>query len=286
MLRVVLFGMCLLVMCGVGGKVGVVWGGGKGKQARCQREMGKARLLYRRYIRRKALYQVSQLLQRCQVARYAITAARWARAMGRYDQAINSYATALGWLRSSSRRQKSQKKRREHQERLRECQEELKEAQRSFLRQAGKTLSGKKPRITLPQKGTKGGFRVIVPVLRPQVRPLRVKILFALGSSHIRQEGRALLQTLVALLRPMLQKKKVRVLVTGHTDRTGSLQLNQRLSLQRAQSVVRYLQGQGLPARRFQSKGLAYSQPVASNKTKEGRAQNRRVEFLLRFSPR
>ncbi|MDH1262030.1 OmpA family protein [Pseudomonas sp. GD03944] len=72
--------------------------------------------------------------------------------------------------------------------------------------------------------------------------------------------------------------------VVGHTDSTGAHAYNMTLSQRRAQSVVTYLQAQGVDATRLSSRGMGPDQPVASNATADGRAQNRRVEVTLRPS--
>jgi outer membrane protein OmpA-like peptidoglycan-associated protein len=69
--------------------------------------------------------------------------------------------------------------------------------------------------------------------------------------------------------------------VNGHTDSTGSLQHNQALSERRAASVANYLAGRGVDQRRVSTMGFGPSQPVASNATPDGRAQNRRVEVSI-----
>lgn len=74
---------------------------------------------------------------------------------------------------------------------------------------------------------------------------------------------------------------KTLVDINGHTDSTGSLQHNQTLSQNRAQSVANYLFGQGLDPRRVSAVGFGPSQPIASNATPDGRAQNRRVEVTI-----
>ncbi len=71
------------------------------------------------------------------------------------------------------------------------------------------------------------------------------------------------------------------VLVSGHTDSTGSADYNLNLSRNRAQSVAAYLQGQGIKASRFEVMGLGSSNPIASNETASGREQNRRVEIKI-----
>lgn len=69
--------------------------------------------------------------------------------------------------------------------------------------------------------------------------------------------------------------------INGHTDSTGGEDYNYRLSERRADSVARYLGGRGVDTRRFAVNGFGPSQPVATNTTSEGRAQNRRVEIYL-----
>jgi outer membrane protein OmpA-like peptidoglycan-associated protein len=69
--------------------------------------------------------------------------------------------------------------------------------------------------------------------------------------------------------------------VNGHTDSTGSLAHNQGLSERRAASVANYLASQGVDQRRMSTLGFGPSQPIASNATPDGRAQNRRVEVLI-----
>ncbi|MBU3059788.1 MULTISPECIES: OmpA family protein [Pseudomonas] len=70
--------------------------------------------------------------------------------------------------------------------------------------------------------------------------------------------------------------------IVGHTDSTGSRQYNMTLSQRRAQSVANYLIAQGVNGMRVTTRGAGPDQPVASNATESGRAQNRRVEINLR----
>lgn len=70
--------------------------------------------------------------------------------------------------------------------------------------------------------------------------------------------------------------------VVGHTDSTGAVEYNMRLSRQRAQSVADYLQGQGVNPTRIVTQGMGPEFPVASNDTSSGRQLNRRVELVLR----
>ena len=74
---------------------------------------------------------------------------------------------------------------------------------------------------------------------------------------------------------------KTTVALSGHTDSSGTQLLNQELSQERAQAVADYLAGRGVMPERMSVQGFADSQPVASNATPEGKAQNRRVEIRL-----
>lgn len=74
---------------------------------------------------------------------------------------------------------------------------------------------------------------------------------------------------------------KTLVDIKGFTDSTGSAAYNQQLSQRRAASVGNYLGSQGIDPRRFAIVGYGASQPIASNATAEGRAQNRRVEIEI-----
>ena len=74
---------------------------------------------------------------------------------------------------------------------------------------------------------------------------------------------------------------KTTISVNGYTDSTGTRATNMKLSYNRANTVAKYLQSQGVSAQRFSINGYGPDYPVASNKTASGRAQNRRVEIKL-----
>ena len=71
------------------------------------------------------------------------------------------------------------------------------------------------------------------------------------------------------------------ITIYGHTDNTGSASVNERISLQRAESVASYLESRGIKASRIHSEGKSFNNPVADNDTAEGRAKNRRVEVYV-----
>ncbi|MCB1198717.1 MAG: OmpA family protein, partial [Deltaproteobacteria bacterium] len=71
------------------------------------------------------------------------------------------------------------------------------------------------------------------------------------------------------------------VIIEGHTDDTGTLEVNMELSKARAQSVKNHLTNYGIDASRISIEAFGPTRPIADNATKEGRARNRRIEFRL-----
>ena len=104
------------------------------------------------------------------------------------------------------------------------------------------------------------------------------RVLFDTGKAEVKGDGQVAIDRIASLLK---DKTTANVIIEGHTDSTGSPQLNQRLSEQRADSVRAGLVSRGVPLARLQTKGLGLSQPVAENATEDGRAQNRRVEIVM-----
>jgi outer membrane protein OmpA-like peptidoglycan-associated protein len=103
-------------------------------------------------------------------------------------------------------------------------------------------------------------------------------VTFATNSSDISADFYDVLNSVALVLNEF---DKTYVDVIGHTDSTGSMELNQRLSDQRATSVARYLTSQKVLQARILTRGMGPNSPVASNDTPEGRALNRRVEIIL-----
>jgi outer membrane protein OmpA-like peptidoglycan-associated protein len=79
----------------------------------------------------------------------------------------------------------------------------------------------------------------------------------------------------------LLKNDHIKIEIAGHTDNVGVAAANQKLSQSRAQSVADYIVKKGIPKERVVAKGYGSSKPVASNTTKDGKAQNRRVEFTI-----
>jgi len=124
------------------------------------------------------------------------------------------------------------------------------------------------------------------PVVQPAPKPepvmekvsLSAGALFDVGKADLKPQGKKELDALVIKINS--EKLGVgQITVTGHTDSTGAKAANQALSERRAESVKAYLVEKGLNGERIVTKGMGDSQPVASNKTAAGRAQNRRVDI-------
>ncbi|MYN11838.1 OmpA family protein [Pusillimonas sp. TS35] len=118
----------------------------------------------------------------------------------------------------------------------------------------------------------------------PVVAPTATKVVlnadtfFDFDKSTIKPEGRQILDQVAAQVSNMNLET---LIATGHTDSIGTEKYNQGLSERRANAVKTYLVGKGIPADRIYAEGKGETQPVASNKTREGRAQNRRVEIEI-----
>lgn len=103
-------------------------------------------------------------------------------------------------------------------------------------------------------------------------------ILFATNSSTLSQASRSALAQFANKLKDIPDTD---LTIQGHTDNTGSREVNERLSRERAKAVGNYLRGQSISSTRISEEGLAYDVPVADNATAGGRAQNRRVEVYI-----
>ena len=99
---------------------------------------------------------------------------------------------------------------------------------------------------------------------------------FETGKSTLTPESQAILN---GVAESLVANEEIKVRVSGHTDSRGSAALNKRLSQARAEAVRQYLVDHGVAAGRLTAVGYGPSKPIASNKTAEGRAQNRRVEL-------
>lgn len=103
-------------------------------------------------------------------------------------------------------------------------------------------------------------------------------ILFDVDRSELRPEAQA---ELVKLSRILNKYEDTNVLIEGHTDATGPEDYNMDLSLRRSSSVATFLAVQAVQRERLQAVGYGELQPIATNETRDGRQQNRRVEVAI-----
>jgi OOP family OmpA-OmpF porin len=132
--------------------------------------------------------------------------------------------------------------------------------------------------------------RKVDPVIVPKVEPVKPvikdlevkKVTYAsdafydTGKAVLKPAGKEKLDDLIGKIKGMNLEV---VVATGHTDAVGSDASNQKLSVRRAESVKAYLVSKGIEKNRIYTEGKGEKQPVADNKTAEGRAKNRRVEI-------
>jgi len=115
----------------------------------------------------------------------------------------------------------------------------------------------------------------------PDERPIEQRLIlkgvhFESGSAALTPDSYAVLDQVV---RSLMAYPEVRVEIRGYTDSVGSWEYNLKLSQKRAEAVKQYLVNSGIDPNRLVAKGYGEADPIASNKTAEGRAQNRRIEF-------
>ena len=119
----------------------------------------------------------------------------------------------------------------------------------------------------------------------PKPKPVVVEVIslkgvnFKYNSADLTAASMAILDNVIATL---TRRSDIKVEVAAHTDSDGKEAYNLKLSDQRAASVKDYLSSHGIDGNRMTSRGYGESQPVASNTTDEGKAQNRRVELRVK----
>lgn len=107
---------------------------------------------------------------------------------------------------------------------------------------------------------------------------LNSAILFDTNEAELKPEAIADLAEFAGVLK---EYEQTNLVIEGHTDSTGPENLNRRLSQERAESVVRFLESRGVDGSRLKSYGYGEAKPVGSNSTVEGRTQNRRVQIVI-----
>ncbi|GAB4283077.1 MAG: hypothetical protein Kow0068_07860 [Marinilabiliales bacterium] len=104
------------------------------------------------------------------------------------------------------------------------------------------------------------------------------KIFFETDKSELKKESLTELDKLYDLL---VKSPTLKIEIHGHTDNVGTDEYNAKLSENRAKAVYNYLVEKGIQTERMSYKGFGHTKPIASNSTEEGRAKNRRVEFVV-----
>lgn len=139
-------------------------------------------------------------------------------------------------------------------------------------------------------KADAAAARAQAEMLRRQISELNAKqtdrglvvtlgdVLFSTGKADLKSGATANLTKLVAFLKQYPERA---VTIEGHTDSTGSDEINQKLSEHRADSVKTFLTSNGIEGSRINTVGKGKAEPVADNKTASGRQQNRRVEIII-----
>lgn len=103
-------------------------------------------------------------------------------------------------------------------------------------------------------------------------------VFFNVGSSEIFEKSYNVFERFANILN---KYERTSVMIVGHTDNTGSLSFNEKLSIDRAESSKSMLTKYNVLSTRLHTWGMADRHPIATNDTDEGRAQNRRVEFII-----
>ncbi len=123
-------------------------------------------------------------------------------------------------------------------------------------------------------------------IIKEDKRGLKVNlssnVLFNSGRSTLKKESYKALSEVVMLLNAYSENK---VVIEGYTDSVGKASFNRKLSVKRATGVYQYLVKKGIDSKRIKVVGFGETKPIAKNSTRQGRAQNRRVEIIILKDP-
>lgn len=122
----------------------------------------------------------------------------------------------------------------------------------------------------------------LIPIARIVAEKIEISqvIYFDFGKASIKDVSKPVLDEVVKLLKAHPEVKLLSV--EGHTDNVGPKEFNTNLSAARAKSVAEYFISNGIEDKRLTTNGFGPDKPIAGNDTKDGRAKNRRVEFLIK----
>lgn len=166
-----------------------------------------------------------------------------------------------------------------------QSQRQLEIAQAEYQRKVEEELGSAKRELTEDERRRAEALAALDQIgeVKIEKRGLVVNItagvMFPTGKSTLLPEAKERLGALAEAVMKMPKAEKI--VVEGHADSQGSEKFNQQLSEARAANVKAFLMAQGVPGERLESEGMGESDPVADNNTKEGRAENRRVEIVI-----
>ena len=181
------------------------------------------------------------------------------------QEAVARADAAAGRAAAEAARAKAQAKAEQERQRAEEAQTAAQQAENQRLAMRSRLL--RQLNSILQTRETSGGLVVTMS-----------HVLFNTGTYTLHQQTR---ETLAKLAGALLAYPGLNIKVNGYTDNTGSAEINQKLSQQRADAVRDFLVQEGVPSTSVTSHGLSESNPVAPNDTVEGRALNRRVEIVI-----
>jgi len=147
----------------------------------------------------------------------------------------------------------------------------------------GAIVASKEAPAPVAAPAAKPAARVVAPKPAPKPQPVAAtKVTYAADAffdfdkAVVKAEGKAKLDDLIGKVKGINLEV---IIAVGHTDSVGTDKYNQKLSVRRAEAVKAYLVSKGIEKNRVYTEGKGEKQPVADNKTREGRAKNRRVEI-------
>jgi outer membrane protein OmpA-like peptidoglycan-associated protein len=162
--------------------------------------------------------------------------------------------------------------------------EELASMKQELLKQKEELQSEREARVSAERKAAAALQSLdeigrVKEEARGIVITLSGQVLFATGTYQLLPIAK---EKLNDVAKALIDQGDSTIVVEGHTDSRGSDRTNEQLSLERAQEVRGYLVSQGVPAESIRAVGMGESRPIASNATAEGRANNRRVEIVVK----
>ena len=133
----------------------------------------------------------------------------------------------------------------------------------------------------MTERSTDSTYTKDIPLIPIEVNAKMIlkNIFFETNQFTLKKESQVELDELVSLLN---ENPTLRIEISGHTDNVGMPADNLSLSNNRAKAVIEYLLGKNISSQRLQAKGYGETQPIADNKTEDGRGRNRRTEMIVR----